>query len=65
MKNQRSQPEPEAPKERQYGYKIKLKCQVAPTEIEWTTETTDARLNTTSKVRIEKFDLLRQEMDPS
>lgn len=67
MKAKRQEPEPEVeePAARKYGYKIKLKCHIVPTEIEWTTETTNNKLQTTSIIRKERHTLLPQEMDPT
>ncbi|XP_053402468.1 RNA cytosine-C(5)-methyltransferase NSUN2-like [Mercenaria mercenaria] len=65
MKAKRLEPKLEEPKARQYGYNIKLKCHVAPTEIEWTTEITNQKLQTITRVSKETFGVPAQEMDPS
>lgn len=67
MKAKKEEPEPmvEEPSVRTYGFQIRLKCHIVPTEIEWTTETTNQKLQTTSRVTTEKHDMPPQEMDPS
>lgn len=50
---------------KKYGYTIKLKCHVIPTEIEWVTETTNQKLQTTTRTNIERYAMPEQEMDPA
>lgn len=52
--------EPEKP---QYNYPIRVKCGIAVTEIEWTTEVTDQKLNTTTTVTNSEFEKFGMEMD--
>ncbi|XP_052817003.1 RNA cytosine-C(5)-methyltransferase NSUN2-like [Mya arenaria] len=56
---------PQEPKLKEYGYVIEMMTQLYPTEIEWTTETTDEKLQTTSKVTKTFHKAPEQEIDPS
>ena len=47
----------------QYNYPIRVKCGVAVTDIEWTTEVTDAKLHTTTTTEVSEFEQFGLEMD--
>lgn len=51
------------PEKVQYTYPIRVKCGVAVTGIEWTTEVTDQKLNTTTTVSDSEFDKFGMEVD--
>lgn len=53
----------EEPVKPQYNYPIRVKCGIAVTDIEWTTEVTDQKLNTKTTVSVSEFEKFGMEMD--